>query len=330
MTYACRTCDTTFTAPTDTDTVRCPGCGDMVEQQPAASPPPDQTLRDRIAEAVQHGPTWMLPRSLAEEVADAVLAVLPPPADRAAVLREAADRYAQLVDENEAYDREHGQLDETARVQHGAVRDVVVGLRRLAAEAPQPEAPWATDSARIGRVLIWSHAEVGHSDFGQGYRTAQEDVRAILTRPLLGAEAPQPDTETQAEEIRLLRLTLDAVEESRRELRSDIARLRSQMWTLAAIFEGFGRLLATSSRDWGQYAPDAWLYAIICGWDCEEPVHDETCTHGAMEEMAERHGWDAATVAKARRYRAVVHTLTAAAGPGRAADTHHDEEGGRG
>ena len=40
------------------------------------SSPPDQTLRDRIAEAVQHGPTWMLPRSLAEEVADAVLAVL--------------------------------------------------------------------------------------------------------------------------------------------------------------------------------------------------------------------------------------------------------------
>jgi DNA-directed RNA polymerase subunit RPC12/RpoP len=53
MTYACRDCDTTFTAPTDTDTVRCPGCGDMVEQQPAASPPPDQTLRDRIAEAIR-------------------------------------------------------------------------------------------------------------------------------------------------------------------------------------------------------------------------------------------------------------------------------------
>lgn len=42
--YACRDCDTTFTAPTDTDTVRCPGCGDMVGQQPAvSSPPPDQT-----------------------------------------------------------------------------------------------------------------------------------------------------------------------------------------------------------------------------------------------------------------------------------------------
>ncbi|MCX5598381.1 hypothetical protein OOK29_09550 [Streptomyces phaeochromogenes] len=80
--------------------------------------------------------------------------------------------------------------------------------------------------------------------------------------------------------------------------------------TLAPLFEGFGRLLATSSRDWGQYAPDAWLYAVICGWDCEEDVHDETCTHGAMEEMAERHGWDYLTVAKARRYRAAVRAIT--------------------
>jgi hypothetical protein len=39
--------------------------------------PPTTALRDRIAEAVQHGPTWTLPRSLAEEIADAVLGVLP-------------------------------------------------------------------------------------------------------------------------------------------------------------------------------------------------------------------------------------------------------------
>jgi hypothetical protein len=79
---------------------------------------------------------------------------------------------------------------------------------------------------------------------------------------------------------------------------------------LAAMLEGFARLLATSSRDWGQYAPDAWLYAVICGWDCEETTHDETCTHGAMEEIAERHGWDDDAVAKARRYRAMVHAIT--------------------
>lgn len=80
---------------------------------------------------------------------------------------------------------------------------------------------------------------------------------------------------------------------------------------LAALFEGFARLLATSSRDWGVYRVDAWLYAVILGWDCEEAVHDETCTHGAMEEMQQLHGWDDEAVAKARRYRAVVRALTA-------------------
>lgn len=93
------------------------------------------------------------------------------------------------------------------------------------------------------------------------------------------------------------------------------AAVRATAADLTAMFEGLGRLLATSSRDWGQYAPDAWLYAVICGWDCEEPVHDETCTHGAMEEMQRRHGWSDEAVAKARRYRAAVRTLTCKARP---------------
>lgn len=33
--YACHDCDTTFNAPTDTETVCCPGCGEMAVQQPA-------------------------------------------------------------------------------------------------------------------------------------------------------------------------------------------------------------------------------------------------------------------------------------------------------
>lgn len=75
MTYACRDCDTTFTAPTDTDTVRCPGCGDMVEQQPAeSSPPPDQTLRDRIADALEQAD--YRPDMRRGDLADAIMPVL--------------------------------------------------------------------------------------------------------------------------------------------------------------------------------------------------------------------------------------------------------------
>lgn len=101
-------------------------------------------------------------------------------------------------------------------------------------------------------------------------------------------------------------------ERERDDALAELDRARAELATLAAIFEGFGRLLATSSRDWGTYAPDAWLYAVICGWDCEETEHNTTCVHGAMEEIAGAHGWDGHAVAKARRYRAAVLRLAAA------------------
>lgn len=82
--------------------------------------------------------------------------------------------------------------------------------------------------------------------------------------------------------------------------------------TLAAALDGLHTLIATSSRDWQTYRVDAWLWAILCGWDCESAEHDDTCTHGALEETAAMHGWDADTVAKARRYRAAVRAITEA------------------
>lgn len=87
--------------------------------------------------------------------------------------------------------------------------------------------------------------------------------------------------------------------------------------TLAAALDGLHTLIATSSRDWGQYRVDAWLWAVLCGWDCEEGhEHDELCDDGAaMREMAEQHGWDNDTVAKARRYRSAVRAVALAAKP---------------
>jgi hypothetical protein len=80
--------------------------------------------------------------------------------------------------------------------------------------------------------------------------------------------------------------------------------------TLAAALDGLHTLIATSSRDWQTYRVDAWLWAVLCGWDCEQTEHDDTCVHGALEETAAMHGWDEATVAKARRYRAAVRAVT--------------------
>lgn len=87
-------------------------------------------------------------------------------------------------------------------------------------------------------------------------------------------------------------------------------RPETQAADLAPMLEGFGRLLATSSRDWGEYRVDAWLWAVLLGWDCEETEHDDTCVHGSMEEMQQRHGWSDEAVAKARRYRAMVRAIT--------------------
>jgi hypothetical protein len=81
--------------------------------------------------------------------------------------------------------------------------------------------------------------------------------------------------------------------------------------TLSAMFQGLENLLVTSSRDWGQYRVDAWLYAVLVGWDCEEDhQHNETCDDGAaMQEMQQMHGWSDEAVAKARRYRAAVRAI---------------------
>lgn len=75
------------------------------------------------------------------------------------------------------------------------------------------------------------------------------------------------------------------------------------------MFEGLNTLMVTSSRDWSGYAPDAWLYGVFVGWDCEDEheVHDDSCGGNAvMGELAAEHGWSEETVARLRRYRAAV------------------------
>jgi hypothetical protein len=173
---------------------------------------------------------------------DAVLAVLPAPADRAAIRAEAAELVRAMADEhpsNAAWvqDCQHiadriaaaasgsGRVaDETQapaavtlsaaerqfltfaldlasdrmascgdEFDNDADEAALKTLRRLADGKRQPdaEAPWATDGARIGRTLIWSWVDIGKGEFARGYRAAQEQARAFLTRPLLGAPEAQ-------------------------------------------------------------------------------------------------------------------------------------------
>lgn len=177
-----------------------------------------------------------------EAIADAVLAVLPSPADRVAVLREAAD---ELFARCPALGRD----DALPKCPCVAAKE----LRRMADEAQQTRDYETTTG----------HTATCGNGFDRGCQC--------------GAEAQQAEPAPHE---------------------------------LASMFEGFARLLATSSRDWQPYRVDAWLYAVLVGWDCEQATHDESCTHGAMEETAAMHGWDADTVAKARRYRTAVRAIT--------------------
>jgi hypothetical protein len=105
-------------------------------------------LRDRIAAAIWErqnpGRRWVdcehRWRADAEEDADAVLAVLPP-TDRAAVLRDAADRI----------DRMDLPQDDVDMFDNGA-RWATKLLRRMAAEA-QPSEPLTVDRATVDRAL---------------------------------------------------------------------------------------------------------------------------------------------------------------------------------
>jgi hypothetical protein len=66
-------------------------------------------------------------------------------------------------------------------------------------DAQQDEAG-PSDGARIGNVLIWSWADIGHGEFGRGYRAAQEEARALLTgqRDSAAVARPgQPETDTE-------------------------------------------------------------------------------------------------------------------------------------
>ncbi|MEU9661886.1 hypothetical protein [Streptomyces chartreusis] len=144
------------------------------------------------------------PRNIAAAVASVA---------RSTVLREAADRYAKLADQNEAYDREQGDLDEEARLQHGTVRDVAAGLRRLADKAQQQEPALAAHHTAVPAGAVCkcpgdcahqpaAEAQQGEpddreqGDLGETRRRERgmaEDIVIALGRK---AAALQPDTET--------------------------------------------------------------------------------------------------------------------------------------
>ena len=152
-----------------------------------------ELIAGALSEARRPGLGGMTEADAVAYMADAVMAVLPAPADRAAVLLEAAALIEARQDRLDAEERaKFDWLDHETVLQGAAVRDMAAYLRekaddpsQLAAGTPQPETqataePWLTDSARIGRTLIWSWSDIGKGAFREGYRAAQAEARALL------------------------------------------------------------------------------------------------------------------------------------------------------
>lgn len=75
----------------------------------------------------------------------------------------------------------------------------------------------------------------------------------------------------------------------------------------AEVVDAIRRMMVTNSRDWAEDRGDAFLWALFLGWD------DDDLAVSAMDEVAKRHGWDGAQVARLRRFHAIIDALDGAA-----------------
>jgi hypothetical protein len=62
----------------------------------------------------------------------------------------------------------------------------------------------------------------------------------------------------------------------------------------ADVADSLGTVMATDPRDWSLSSRDAWVYAIILGWDDH-----------SLNEVAKRHNWDSSTKKRLREMRAL-------------------------
>ncbi|WP_138964233.1 hypothetical protein [Streptomyces sp. YIM 121038] len=143
-----------------------------LEQAAASSAPADRDLRDRAhaaAVAKMHEIySGQIPDQAARQIADAVLAVLPAPADKAAVLHEAADAVKEM--RREYVEGELNPSYPTATEQRALI-DAEVRLRRMADEAQQD------DGAHVYLSTGCHHGDTVIPDGRTGHEYCQTEAR---------------------------------------------------------------------------------------------------------------------------------------------------------
>ncbi|MDX3455075.1 hypothetical protein PV396_24560 [Streptomyces sp. ME02-8801-2C] len=104
------------------------------------------------------------------------------------------------------------------------------------------------------------------------------------------------------------------VAELREELKRAEAERDKDRVRIAAVRDALGslrRTMAHDPRDWGQDKRDAWLWGIVCGWECEEQHdHDVVCDRdNPLRRAAARHRWPNEDVDRLKTYRRAVAAL---------------------
>jgi hypothetical protein len=161
---------------------------------PTTSQPDQTALRDRVIEALYEarrpGLGGLTEAQAVALMADAVLAVLPVPTDRAAVLGEAADeldRYVGLQSSDAAPDVEGARL---------VIRELrrIADRLEMATQVPFPLAALlATPCAVCDHTLNWHRHHVGCIVDACGCGRFEEQPAAELRRMV---DETQPETET--------------------------------------------------------------------------------------------------------------------------------------
>lgn len=78
--------------------------------------------------------------------------------------------------------------------------------------------------------------------------------------------------------------------------------------------ESLHSALVTSSQDWGEARDFAWIYGVVVGWDPDPGDQPDADEAFAMADLAQRHGWTPAEVARLRRLHAQYEALRAGVG----------------
>lgn len=126
----------------------------------------------------------------------------------------------------------------------------------------------------------------------------------------------EADREALLRELERLRVALNGAGQHIGAVIAGRDALKAARNDVAEAIRQARRIMTCHSRDWSLDAADAWLYALIVGWDCEIAEHaggdhNEIDCGGpdGLEDFAERFGWTEDGIAKLRAQRQAIAAL---------------------